>query len=352
MERIRAYAEDLMRDRKNDFLSGIVKAFLWAISCVYGALVACHHFFYRINLLKSFRATCAVVSVGNITLGGTGKTPLAILLARRLRKNAKKGEVAVLIRGYGEDEWKMLRDKLEPEGVGIFVGQDRIKSVRKAISLGAGTVVLDDGFQHLRLKRDLDIVLIDSSNPFGNGHIFPRGILRESLSNLKRADVIVLTKCGSMKSDIDAIKSRIKSIAPGAAILRARHKPLELHALWKGDKEKVGSLKGKKVCMFSGISDPSYFRETVGSTGALVESEFIFPDHHDYNKSDLGRIFSESARIGVDRIVTTEKDAIKVKAFHDQAWPEVWVLEVKFEIIEGDGALDACLHRLHMRDPR
>ena len=352
MERIRTYAEGLMRDRKNDFLSGMVKTFLWAISCVYGALVRCHHFFYGIGLLRSFKASCTVVSVGNITLGGTGKTPLAILIAGRLAKNAKKGEIAVLIRGYGEDEWKMLKDELEPEGVSIFVGRDRVKSSGKAVSQGAGTVILDDGFQHLRLKRDLDIVLVDSSNPFGNGHIFPRGILRESPSNLKRADIIVLTKCGSAKSDIDAALGKIKSIAPGAAILRARHMPVGLYALWKGGKEEAGSLRGKKVCIFSGISDPSYFRGTVESTGARVESEFAFPDHYDYKKSDLGRIFSESARLGVDRIVTTEKDAVKVKAFHDQAWPEVWVLAVEFEIMEGDKALDACLHRLHMRDPR
>ena len=142
-----------MNDRRNDFLSQVVKPFLLILSYIYGFVVRSHHFFYKINLLKSCKPDIAIVSVGNITLGGTGKTPFAIMLAERLAQKYKK-RTAVLIRGYGEDEWKMLEDRLGKRGIKVFVGRDRVKYANQALRYGIESLILDDGFQHRRLKRD------------------------------------------------------------------------------------------------------------------------------------------------------------------------------------------------------
>jgi tetraacyldisaccharide 4'-kinase len=267
------------------------------------------------------------------------------MLAERL---APAGKTAVLIRGYGEDEWKMLGDKLGVFGAKVFVGRDRVKSVKTVCLGGARSVILDDGFQHRRLERDLDIVLVDSTDPFGNRHIFPRGILREPLIDLKRAGIIVLTKT-DRERDTAAIEGEIKKISPGAAIVKAFHRPQGLSGLWGGGREALSSIDKKNVCIFSAICDPAYFRYTVERAGATIGREFIFPDHYVYKRKDLERIFRDCETRGIGVIITTEKDAVKLKKFDFKSAPGIFALSVKFEITEGEEALDAELRRLHMR---
>ena len=204
MSSLKQYIHDLMHDRTNDLLSQVVKPCLLILSYAYGFLLKAHYFFYKVNLLKSYKSQIAIISIGNITLGGTGKTPFTIMLAERLTQKNKK-KTAVLIRGYGEDEWKMLEERLGKYGIKVFVGRDRVKYAKQALQYGACSLILDDGFQHRRLRRDLDIVLLDSTNPFGNRHLFPRGILREPLDSLRRADIVVLTKVDKAKENIPAI---------------------------------------------------------------------------------------------------------------------------------------------------
>ena len=353
MPSLREYVQDLMNDRRSDGSSQCAKLCLLASSRVYGILIALHHFFYKVNLLKSYKVPIAVLSVGNITLGGTGKTPFTIMLAERLASKNKKP--AILIRGYGEDEWIMTQDRLEKTGVKVFVGRDRVRFAKEALLGGAGTIILDDGFQHRRLRRDLDIVLIDSANPFGNGSLFPRGILREPLDNLKRADVIVLTKADKGRAGVSALEEKIKKIAPGKNIVKAIHKPRNLFDIKTGNPAEISSLSGKAVCAVSAICDPSYFRHTLEEIGAGITLEFIFPDHHPYKKDDLARIFSGCEKKKIDTIVTTEKDAVKLKKLMSTTStplagiPSVFVLGVELLIIQGEKEFNEKIDRLYMR---
>ncbi|MFH1380800.1 MAG: tetraacyldisaccharide 4'-kinase, partial [Candidatus Omnitrophota bacterium] len=351
MTNLKSYFESLMNDKKKGFLSGILKAILWGISAVYALLVTTNHFLYRIGFLKTHKVPVTVISIGNITLGGTGKTPFAIMLARKLHNEGRK--TALLIRGYGDDEWKMMSEKLEKKGIGIFVGKDRVKSAKEALVLGASDIILDDGFQHRRLMRDLNIVLIDSMNPFGNRHLFPRGILREPISSLKKADVIVFTKAEEPKFGIGAIEEELKNKFPGKIFMKATHAPKDLCGVYDRKVRSISDIKGKTVCLVSAICAPSYFRYTAEKCGLSVGLEFTFPDHYLYREKDLKRICGECAERKIDIILTTDKDAVKLKNLQlpDNA-PGVLALTVEFEIIEGKGNLDAALHRLHSRNFR
>ncbi|MBL7157115.1 MAG: tetraacyldisaccharide 4'-kinase [Candidatus Omnitrophica bacterium] len=348
---LKQYIQDLMNDKKSDPLSQIIKLCLLISSYIYGVLAISHHFFYKVNLLKSYKSKISVISVGNITLGGTGKTPFVIMLAKELTR--KKRSVAVLIRGYGEDEWKLLEDRLAEDAVKVLVGRDRVKSARKAETLGVNSLVLDDGFQHRRLRRDLDIVLVDSTNAFGNKHLFPRGILREPVAGLKRADVIVLTKMDKGKDRAPLVESEIKKIAPGKPVIKTVHKPKNLFDIARGEIKELSFINKRNVCMISAICDPTYFRHTINHTGAGVKLEFVFPDHYPYKREDLDNIFKACRKKGINTVITTEKDAVKLKKFSpSKSGCQILALGVELEIIEGKEVLDDVLSRLYMRDSR
>ena len=347
---MKRYIRDIMYGERRDALSWAALPCLSVASYLYMALAAANNFFYNAGLFKSYRAAPLVISVGNITLGGTGKTPFTVMLAKRLSGKAKKA--AVLIRGYGEDEWKMLENKLKGLDVEVFVGRDRVKTAGEADRRGADTLILDDGFQHRRLKRDLDIVLLDSANPFGNRRIFPRGILREPPANLKRAGLIVLTKTDKENSNVAAVEKELKKIAPHVPVARAFHRPEGLFELWKGARRDIAALKGKRVCIFSAICDPGYFRHSVEKAGANVCREFVFPDHYSYGAEDLKRIFLKCKLENIDTVITTEKDAVKLRGFSDaRDFLKILVLSVEIEITDGEKNLDDALRRLYMRDP-
>lgn len=253
---------------------------------------------YKHNVLKSYRPKCKVISVGNVTLGGTGKTPLVMIIARYLRDSGKK--VAILSRGYkGEkrsntsDEVELFRKHL-PD-VPVFIGRDRVAAAKDAESRFVPHVLLlDDGFQHWRLKRDLDIVTINGKNPFGNGRLIPRGILREPKSSLCRADVIIVTKGGPIPEEIREINGK-------AEIFLSSYEAAD-----------TAGIKGKKVAMACAIGDPFSFENTLLSLGAHIVHKFIFMDHHVYSSSDVAKMISETIAAGSDTIVTTEKDMVKL----------------------------------------
>ncbi len=342
MEILKSYIRDIMYGKRNVFLSRAVKPFLLIASYVYGFFAAAHNFFYKVNLLKSYKSGITTISVGNITLGGTGKTPFVMMLAEKLIVKGKK--TAILIRGYGEDEWGMLEEKLGKRGVRVFVGKDRIKSAGAAEKSGMDVLILDDGFQHRRLKRDVDIALLDSTNPFGNRHLFPRGILREPIKNLNRTDVIVLTKADKGKESIEAIKRNLKNIIPGKPILEAEHRPVQLFEIYKENTFEMTFIKGKIVSALSGICDGAYFKYTLEKIGAQVALEFVFPDHHLYRASELARIFRECKKKNIDTIITTEKDAVKLKKLKpEKSTPQIFALSVKLELIRGKEEIDAIL---------
>lgn len=342
---MRDFIHSLMTDRRNGVVFFPIKAILGLLSLAYWIGLLTRSLLYKARVFKTENVPVKVVSVGNITLGGTGKTPFVILLARILSDDIRKN-TAVLIRGYGWDEQAMLKEKL-PD-IPILVGEDRAKSSHKAIRLyGSEVVILDDGFQHWELERDLDIVLVDSRNPFGNRRLFPRGILREGMNSLARAGIIVFTKVNKKIFDIGIIKDEIKRINPGAAFVEVIHSPQGVYDINNRKNLDLSFLKGRRVFLLSSIGDPGYFEETVKDLGADIAEHTIFCDHHNYTEADVRRILKRCDERKFDLILTTEKDAVKLRrmnlAFGKYA---LMKLSVVIRIISGKEILIAGLHSL------
>ncbi len=336
----------LMTDKKSSVIFAPFKITLYLLSLAYGFGMALRKVFYKLHIFKVHRAGLKVISVGNITLGGTGKTPFVITLAKILEQDLRKN-VCVLIRGYGWDEQAMLKKNL-PD-IPVLVGQDRARSSNRAVKLyGSDTVVLDDGFQHWELARDLSIVLLDLRNPFGNGHLFPRGILREPKSSLERADIIVFTKSNKRKIDLRAITDEIRNINKEVAILEAVHNPTHLY---ENKTKKVFDLQfllGKRVILLSSIGDPVYFEETVKDLQPDIVEHIVFPDHHNYRRIDIERVLKRCGERDFDFVVTTEKDIVKLSRLGLYLWPyTILVLAVTVDIVTGKEILIDRLHSLY-----
>ncbi|MFH1678980.1 MAG: tetraacyldisaccharide 4'-kinase [Candidatus Omnitrophota bacterium] len=344
----------LITDKKKGFVPGILKAFLYALSLVYGLVIRVLSFIY---VIKPYSLNCKVISIGNITLGGTGKTPLVELLAGLLRDKGHK--VAVLSRGYKRktisyqpsaisyqtmgDEPYMLSRNLGD--IPVVVDEDRVKGGERAIrDYGVDTVVLDDGFQQWRLKKDLDIVAIDAANPLGNLRLIPRGILREPLSSLRRADIFVLTKVNlklagerGQAHSLGDIKEFLNRINPGALIVEAVHQPVGFYKLGAPRDNLLNSeeFQGKKVSLVCGIADPQSFEDLARNIGIDVGLSFIFPDHYLYTDEDLGRIVRESKQKGINSIITTEKDSVRLSNLYPLLSNfNCFVLRIKLEILQ------------------
>lgn len=338
----------LMTDRDNKVYLLPVKWVLYAVSLLYGLAIAIRELFYNWGIFKTTRLPMKVISVGNITLGGTGKTPFVITLAELIKSEMKR-DACVLIRGYGWDEQAMLKKNL-PDNP-ILVGEDRSKSGRRAIRLyGSDTAILDDGFQHWELARDLDIVLLDSKNPFANGHLFPRGILRETKYSIKRADVVVFTKTNMPHPDLDAFKEDLQTIRKDIVFVEAIHKSAYFYSARLNKVFDPGFIRGKRIVLLSSIGDPSYFEETVRLLGADIADHVIFPDHHNYRKKDMEKIARLCDEKAFEFIVTTEKDMVKLNrlGFHIKNYHTL-TLAIELEITSGKEELSARLHSLYIR---
>lgn len=335
----------LMTDRTDAALYRPVKFVLYLASLVYGLAIIVRSWLYKAGIFRSEKAALKVVSVGNLTLGGTGKTPFAIALARII-KSELKIEPAVLIRGYGWDEQAMLKKNL-PD-LPVLVGEDRAHSADRAIKLyGTSVAILDDGFQHWEMHRDLDIVLVDAGNPFGNGYLFPRGILREPKEALGRADIIVLTKTDKKNVDIGRLRQELTAMTGRAKILEAVHRPAHLYDHRQHKEFGLEIARGKTAVLVSSIGDPSYFEDAVRSLGVQVADHLVYPDHHDYCAKDLARIIRRASERPIDFIMTTDKDSVKFTrmgfAFGKFS---VLTLMVTLEITKGKETLVAGLHSI------
>ena len=300
---------------------------LYLLSLFYGGVIQARVFLYTSGLLKPKRLPCPVISVGNITVGGTGKTPLVMALAKGLMERGIP--VAILSRGYKRKRTSktLVSDGhhilLSPEesgdepflmagslkGVPILVGKDRFVNGRTALQqFGVHALLLDDGYQHLQLYRDLNILLIDSSIGFGDRHLLPRGILREPLSYLRRADLILLTKV-EHSEEYQLLEEKLREIHPSSLIFHSHYEPLDLIGP-KGEQEDLRSLRGKRALVISGIANPSYFSSLLKKCGMEIVKEAIFPDHHFYTEKDLASLEKQSSR--ADWFLTTEKDMVKM----------------------------------------
>lgn len=294
---------------------------LYPASWLWGAAMRARRHACRSGRCASFDAGLPVVSVGNITAGGTGKTPMVEWIARRLIAMGRRP--AVLSRGYGaaragerNDEAMLLDGRLG--GVPHFAGKDRLVTARKAAEAGADCLILDDGFQHLRIRRKLNVVLLDALDPFGGGRVLPAGTLREPLSALADADVLVLTRADAASTeDAAAVRTRLNAVAPGKPLVEAAHRPTEIVDLEGGSAQPAESLRGRHVAAVCGIGNPRAFVRTLESLGAEVVAAHFRPDHAAYGVEDLALMLSA---LGPDwksgdaeLIIVTEKDAVKLR---------------------------------------
>ena len=342
--------------------ASLARGGLWCLSVLYRGGMAVRRLYYR---LAAVRVDLPVVSVGNLTVGGTGKTPLVVLVARRLA--AMGHRPLVVSRGYKRagtgpgDEAAAIRRHLPPEAAHVE-SPDRVAAIRSAVENKSGDVaVLDDGFQHLRLRRDLDIVTIDATRPFGStglttggcGHLLPRGLLREPVSALRRAHVVVITRSDQASAeDVARIEARVrKHLPPTGLLLHAVHVPTALVTM-DGRSESPDVLNGADVFAFCGLANPAAFYRTLADLGARVVAARDYPDHHAYDEADVADIIEASRAAGGGaalRIVTTSKDFVKVASGHlAAAWPadvQPAALEVEMRLREGEAALDDVLRR-------
>lgn len=309
---------------------------------------------YRRGWLERHRLPVPVVSVGNLTFGGTGKTPLVIALVRDLVRRGRRP--AVLTRGYGrrgrEPEVLVGPGPLPPAsavgdeplemalrlpGVPVVVDADRRRGGGEAVRRGSDVLVLDDGFQHLRLARDLDLVAVDAGDPWGGGRMPPLGRLREPLDGLERADAVVVTKLpAEPRPVLDRIGAEVRRRAPGLPVVGAR---LTVRRVLGPDGEGGPELlAGRRVLPFAGVGRPGGFADLLRAAGAELAGERWFPDHHAYREGELRALLEEAARLGAVA-VTTAKDAVKLP-------PDLgaWVVEAELVPLDGEwGPLWALL---------
>ncbi len=314
----------------------LIRFLLIPFSFVYSLIVSLHNFFYKIHLFKIHSVNAKVISVGNITWGGSGKTPAVLYTLGLLSKEGSN--VAILTRGYGGDEEKLFT-RLTP-GVRVMVGKDRVKNGLGAIKkYSVNTLLLDDGFQHRRLKRDLDIVCVDATNPFGNGWMIPVGSMREGLKGLKRADIFLITKVDlvSNKKSLKALEKKLRDINQKAIIVKSVHRPDHFYKLSDEMMMDIEYLKNKNIALLSAIGNPSSFEKTVLSLGLNVKKHFIFRDHYWYKKKDLKKVDIYCKKNGIDAVIVTEKDAIKLQGAQFKLQnAELFVLSIKLQIIENE----------------
>ncbi len=348
-------------------------AVLFAFSCLFRFVVAVRYWFYDLGILRRFPLGCQVISIGNVTAGGTGKTPVTEKFARELTAAGRK--VAILSRGYrrkeapwwkraftqviepplvvsdghhvlldaavGGDEPYMLANNLP--GVCVIVDRNRVKAGRWAIRhFGCDTLILDDGFQYQRLKHSLEVVLVDKTNPFGNGHMLPRGVLREPAKHISRADVIFLTKSDGDTAEVIA---DIREMNSKAEIIECRHAPRLLKDVWSREELPLEWLKGKTLATLSGIAVPQGFEDSLRRLGARVIWCERYADHHRYDASEIIYALNRTADLGAEALITTEKDAVRFPQLKTTPVP-CYYLRVDIEILKGAENFAAAVGRI------
>lgn len=323
---------------------------LYPFSLIYGGAVRLWLFTYKIGIKKAQVLGVPVISVGNIVAGGTGKTGCVIYLTSLLRKMGKR--VCVLTRGYGGrvsgivapsvnpldwgDEALLLRKHLPKTP--ILTGKDRVRTGLDAIEkFNPDLLILDDGFQYLRLSRDLNILLVDAANPWGGRNFPPCGLLREPLSSISRADIIMMTRV-DQANGLDPLRAKLNRLNPEASILTAMYKPLWLEHHITKERMKLESLEGLRIVVFSGIGNPVSFERKLETLGAVIVKSFRFLDHHIYSAKELGHLLKQ---YNCCPLIATEKDGVKLPG----DFPCL-ILKVKMVIVEGEELIEQSIRSI------
>jgi tetraacyldisaccharide 4'-kinase len=325
-------------------LAGVQRGILRAISIPYGIGVRVRNGLFDRGWKKSVGVTVPVVSVGNLTMGGTGKTPCVEYIADLYRRHDIRP--VILSRGYGanggrNDEAMVLEENL-PD-VPHLLGPDRASLAQTAIDeLESELIILDDGFQHRRLRRDLDLVLIDCTNPWGHGHLFPRGWLREPPSSLCRAGIVVLTHSDQVASEEKTrIAERVRRYQD-CPIVKTSHQPAELVNA-KHQTESLDHLRDRPVLAFCGIGNPDGFRRTLEKCGAEMRGFRAYPDHHNYARADVEELKGWARQQPRDCLVaTTQKDLVKLRLERLEG-RELWSLRIRLRVEDGQEVFDGRL---------
>jgi len=361
------FAIDVIMGRREGTTAALFAAFLQLCSMLFSGVVQLRLWLYRNRILRDQPLGCLVVVVGNLTVGGTGKTPVVEMFAKALRDRGRK--VAILSRGYKSkapplwQKWWFWLNHTEEEpprvvsdgaqvfldsevagdepymlarnlpGVVVLVDKNRVKAGAYAIKrFGCDTLVLDDGFQYLPLKGRLNLLLVDKTNPFGNGFLLPRGVLREPIKHLKRASYVFLTKSKGVRDE--ELEVMIRKFNPDAEIIECAHKPQYLQHVVTGARLPLSALAGKRVAAFSGIAAPESFEAFVRETGARLGYTRRFLDHHRFTDGDLEQVFAEAGEAGMELVITTEKDAVRIADPARFPLP-CYYLRLEIEILRG-----------------
>jgi tetraacyldisaccharide 4'-kinase len=385
-EKFRVWAEnfetfflEVIFEERRDFRANMTRALLFGSSKFFQVAVKIHRWLINVRIFRDKTLGVQVIAIGNLTLGGTGKTPVVEKFARELRDAGRN--VAILSRGYRSkpppfhvwllnkilfredqnpprvvsdgksllldsemagDEPYMLASNLKD--VVVLVDKDRVKSGRYAIEkFGCDTLLLDDGFQYWRLRgRRHDVVLVDRQQPFGNEHLFPRGTLREPHSHLARAHTIFITKSDGNTSEL---RARISKLNSTAAVIECIHSPLYFEDVFTGEQAGLDFLRGKKVASLSGIAQPEGFEQMLVKLGGELVYSKRFADHHRFTQQEILNTINRGKKRAAEIIITTQKDAVRFPKIDRRDLP-IYFMRVEIKIVAGANDFRDCVRKI------
>ena len=417
LERLEQYTVSIINGRRETACDRAYRIFLFTLSHLYRFAVDIRLSMYKHSILKRINLGSFVVSVGNLTVGGTGKTPVVELLAHTLAERGRR--VAILSRGYrskprtwkekladarakvarleaedvarglGSYSWSKrtiktimaMRERMDPRvvsdghkvmlpshvagdepfmlarnllesnghlGVAVVVDKDRVHGGHFAIKhFGVDTLLLDDGFQYMPLRPRINIVLVDSTNPFHNHETLPGGLLREPIEHIKQADYIFLTKSKGHES-LRHLKAFIRKHNMRSPIIECNHEPCHLQNLWSEERLELSALKGKKVAAICGIAVPESFENYLRALGGTIVYHECYVDHHRYRESEIEEFCKKAIEHGAEMFVTTEKDAVRIPKVDTAGLPFLF-LRVEIKILKGASYFQDCIRNICMK---
>src|SRR4051812_1647969 len=381
-ESVETFVLEVIFEERRGTIAELARASLFFLSKIFTVLVKTRRFLYNVRILRDSTLGVQVIAVGNLTVGGTGKTPVVEKFARELRDQGRN--VAILSRGYRSkprplheqllnklflredttpprivsdgksllldsetagDEPYMLASNLKD--VVVLVDKDRVKAGRYAIEkFGCDTLLLDDGFQYWKLRgRRQDIVLVDRQQPFGNERLLPRGTLREPPSHLARASTIFITKSDGDAADL---RKRLTELNPSASIIECIHHPLYLEDVFTDQRTGLDFLKGRKVASLSGIAQPESFEQSLVQQGADLVYARKFADHHRFTQLEVIKVINRSKKKLAEAIITTQKDAVRFPKIDRRDLP-IYFMRVEIKILSGAEDFHDCVRKICFR---
>ncbi len=382
IENTETFLLEVILEERPGTRASLVRGILYSFSKVFQVAIRVRRFLYNVRILRDSTLGVQVIAIGNLTVGGTGKTPVVEKFARELRDQGRK--VAILSRGYRSKprpfhEWLLnkilLRDDTTPprvvsdgrsllldsemagdepymlasnlKDVVVLVDKDRVKSGRYAIEkFGCDTLLLDDGFQYWKLKgRRLDIVLIDRQQPFGNERLLPRGTLREPPAHLARASYIFITKSDGKTEEL---RRRISQFNETAGLIECIHHPLYLEDVFTGERIPLDRVKGRKIASFSGIAQPESFEQSLVQLGGELVYSKRFADHHRFTQQEVLNAINRSKKRQAETIITTQKDAVRFPKIDRRDLP-IYFMRVEIKILSGASDFQDCVRKICFR---